>query len=163
MFWVIGGSTITHTGDELHIMIIIVCLSMGDGRGISRGVSRVSKNKLGLLNWHISQYTLTKQSRLMDNLIKQSWHCWSHPFICLFTISFLSEVDLEEEKSFPRPRIPHVHSLEIRGIFVNLCTNSIIKCNFCTSTWNNLYLVSYVSLHLPHPNPVIHIPLVSPT
>ena len=38
--------------------------------GSSRGVSQISKNQLGLLNW--PQYTHIKKSRLMDNiLIKQ--------------------------------------------------------------------------------------------
>ena len=39
-------------------------------------------------------------------------------------------------------------------VMINLCTNSIIKCNFCISTWNKS--VSYDRLHPPHPNPVIH-------
>ena len=44
----------------------------------------------------------------------------------------LPEMDLEEDQSFPRPHIPPTS--ENLGIFVNLCTNSIIKCNFCTNT-----------------------------
>ena len=39
------------------------------------------------------------------------------------------------------------------GIFVNLCTNSIIKYNFYTSTSDILYPVSYDRLHPPHPKP----------
>ena len=49
------------------------------------------------------------------------------------------------------------------GIFFNQFTNFIIKQNFCTSTWDILYPVSYGRLYPPHPNPwpVIYIPLVS--
>ena len=43
---------------------------------------------------------------------------------------------------------------------INLCTNSIIKRNFCTSTWNNLYFVVGSTHHTP--NLVIYMPMVSP-
>ena len=46
-------------------------------------------------------------------------------------------------------------------IFLNLCTNSIIKRNFCTSTKNNLYLMIGFTNHIL--NSVTYISLVSPT
>ena len=63
----------------------------------------------------------------------------------------LPEVDLEEGQNYPRPHIPPTS--ENLWIFVNLCTNSIVNGNFCTSTRNNLYPVSYGRLHPPHPQP----------
>ena len=104
----------------------------------------------------VSRYTLIQQLRFMDNiLIKQSWHGWSHLFICLFKFIFLPEVDLEEDQSCPRPHIPPTS--ENLMIFINLYTNSIIKCNFCTSTWNNLYPVSMVGSTHHTRNPVIYL------
>ena len=46
-------------------------------------------------------------------------------------------------------------------IFLDLCTNSIIKYNFCTSTRNNLYLMIGFTNHTL--NSVTYISLVSPT
>ena len=87
----------------------------------------------------------------MNNiLIKQSWHCLSYPSIYLF-------VQPVYERWIQRRHIPPT-SENLRA-FLNLCTNSIIKCNFCTSTWNNLYVLIGSTHHTP--NPVIYIPLVS--
>ena len=110
----------------------------------------------------ISQYTLMKQSRLMGNIvIKQSWHLITSIYMFILIYFCLLEVVLGEGQSCSRPQIPPTP--ENLGIFVNLCTNSIIKCNFYTNTWNNLYPVSYGRLHPSHPNPVICILLASPT
>ena len=67
-------------------------------RGIFRGVSEVSRNQSGLLNWY--------------------------------------NITIHSNKTF-----------KVYGSYSN------IKCNFCTSTWNILYLVSYGRLHPPHSHP----------
>ena len=86
----------------------------------------------------------------MDNILIKAVVILLITSIYTFILIYLClpEVDLEEGQSCPRLRIPPTS-----GIFVNLCINSI-KCNFYTSTSNNLYPVSYGRLRLKHPNPV---------
>ena len=77
----------------------------------------------------------------------------------IYTYFCLPELDLEEAQSGFRP----LYSTHFRNLrmFLNLCTNSTTKCNVCTSTQNNLYLVIGFTYHTS--NPVIYISLVSPT
>ena len=79
-----------------HDMIVLI-------RGISRGISQVSRNQSDLLNWHDISIDSNKKSRFMDNiLIKQSWHCWSHLFILIYVC--LPEVILGQGQSCPKSR-----------------------------------------------------------
>ena len=110
----------------------------------SRGFPRFPE--ISQVHWTgiISQYTLIKQSTFMDNiLIKQSWHCWSYPFIIMFILIYLCLPEVARSQggcqSGPRPRI--LPTSEKLGIFVNLCTLPTHHTS----------------------NPVIYTPLVSPT
>ena len=54
-------------------------------RSGSVGVSQVSRNQSGLLNWHSIQIHFIKTVKFIYNiLIKQLLHCLSHPFMYLF-------------------------------------------------------------------------------
>ena len=79
----------------------------------------------------------------------------------ILTYLCLPKVNLEEGQSGPIPHIPS--TLENLGIFVNLRTNSIIKCNFTLAheTICILYLMVGSTHHTS--NPVIYIPLVNHT
>ena len=71
----------------------------------------------------------------MDNILKNSGDTVDHihlKYMFILIYLCLPEVDLEEGQSCPRICIPPTS--KNLGIFANLCTNSIIKCNFCTST-----------------------------
>ena len=119
------------------------------------GIYMFPKTNLGLVNWHNMPIYSNKTIKLYGKYSNKAVMIVYHTHLYVYFSFFIPEMGLEEGQSNPDLCIPPYSENP------NLCTNCIVKCNVCASTWSILYLMVGSTHHTS--NPVIYIPLVSLT